>query len=82
MHSCCYGTICKEHVKQLYNIDEFFLENSHLRSPCTQSAQQVDKSCVQRNKQEMLNEKQAMLANMESNDVLKSMELFDERKES
>ena len=52
-------------------VDEFFQEHPHLRSPCTQSAQQVAQSCHLHNRDEMTSAQNNMLAVLESNEVLK-----------
>ena len=63
-------------------VDEFFQEHPHLRSPCTQSAQQVAQSCHLHNRDEMTSAQNNMLAVLESNEVLEAMAKFDERKEA
>ena len=69
-------------IQALYDlyVEEFFLEYPHLLGPCTDSAQQVNKSCTMYVQQDMLKEQQAMLATLESNNVLEAMAKFDEER--
>ena len=70
-------------IQALYDlyVEEFFLEYPHLLGPCTDSAQQVNKSYTVYVQQE-LKEQQAMLATLESNNVLEAMAKFDEERKN
>ena len=71
-------------IQALYDlyVEELFLEYPHLLGPCTDSAQQVNKSCTVYVQQEMIKEQQAMLATLESNNVLEVMAKFDEERKA
>lgn len=70
-------------VQALFDLymEQFFREYPNLKGPC-ESAQLVDRSCVEHIHQEVLKEHQAMLATLESNKFLETMADFDQEKEA
>ena len=69
-------------VQALYDIQEFFAVNAHLKGRCVDVAVLVNNSCTQRNQQEMIREKDSMISALEDSGVLDTMVKFDETKEA